>query len=279
MMMMGSHATVLPVDRSLIWPAVLEIRDSKQWSIDDEIALQRQLGYLPGNVIRVVARGHDVGRLLDDNDAPVTVQLYPIVLRDEHNGGKAGRRFKSRIRKTHSLQRQQQLDQQEAYTKSSERPISNAEMGEKSSPNMLIEPFPTIYWLTHPLLRCLVSKLELEGYGVHLEGCLSADPDALASMHRAHAAYGQERWNLLTARDIDTIKARNWESAFAVSRGVAGISNKNHGAVKCLHAHSAHYLSGGAGSSDNIVGKWVMEEINRRWYQPDDTIDEDITGS
>ena len=41
----GSRATVLPVDRSLIWPAVLEIRDSKQWSIDDEIALQRQLGY------------------------------------------------------------------------------------------------------------------------------------------------------------------------------------------------------------------------------------------
>ena len=133
---------------------------------------------------------------------------------------------------------------------------------------MLIEPFPTIYWLTHPLLRCLVSKLELEGYGIQLERRLQNDSTAVQMMTRAHEAYGQERYSFLSESDIQLIQSYGWEKAFATSRGIAGISNDHHHrtmAVKCLHAHLAHYLSHSTGSSHNIVGRWVWEEIQSRY--------------
>ena len=32
--------------------------------------------------------------------------------------------------------------------------------------NMLVEPFPTIHWLTNPILRTLISQLEVDGCGM-----------------------------------------------------------------------------------------------------------------
>ena len=261
---------VLPVDRSRIWPAVLQHRNSK-WTDADESALTGQLGYLPGNVIRIAARVRDVSVLKQQaaetetgDDVPVVAQLYPIVWRNQHSGGKAGRKFKSRKRQRQLSQAKNTKEGDDASDDGMEtEPASSTK--NLSSLGMLMEPFPTTYWLTHPLLRCLVSKLELEGYGVQIEQRLAADADSLACMHRAHAAYGQERWDLLTASDIELIQARQWESAFLPTRGVAGMSNKNHGAVKCLHAHTAHYLSGSTGSSDNVIGKWVMGKVEHRW--------------
>ena len=134
---------------------------------------------------------------------------------------------------------------------------------------MVIEPFPTIYWLTHPLLKCIVSKLELEGYGLQLERRLHENvDDAIHMMTLAHETYGQERYQLLSESDQQLIQDYRWEAAFATSRGIAGISQKNNKhicAVKCLHAHLAHYLSHSIGSQYNIVGRWVWEEIQLRY--------------
>jgi hypothetical protein len=129
--------------------------------------------------------------------------------------------------------------------------------------NAVLEPFPTLYWLTHPLLRILVSQLEVEGWGRQLEERLRNDVKAQESMQRAHAHYGAYRYQLLSLEDRQLLKQRNWETALCPdTRGVAGIvfaegeagSGAKRGtttsslssricSVKCLHAHAAHYLS------------------------------------
>jgi hypothetical protein len=83
----------------------------------------------------------------------------------------------------------------------------------------------------------------------------------MESMVRAHRAYGQERWETLTEADLDLVKSRKWEAALDAQRGVAGIRKPS--TIKCLHTHLAHYLSGGKGSEDNIVGKWAMKSITK----------------
>ena len=82
-------------------------------------------------------------------------------------------------------------------------------------------------------------------------------PSPLDAMKRAHQSYGIERRLLLSSLDMEYVKNRRWDdSAFADSCGVAGIRNQK--AIKCLHAHAAHYWSG---NSDNVVGRWVSERL------------------
>jgi hypothetical protein len=245
---------VLPVDRDRVSPMVLQLRAASKWNAhSDGMALQAQLGYIPGNATRIVARVNDVVDLLgndhcnDDSNTPVAVQLYPLVCRDA---------LPSRVQPKKSRKR-------------SLPSITEPALADPCAPliipqqHSIMEPFPTLYWLTHPLLRCLVSKLELEGYGMQLERRLQQDTTDMALMRQAHQAYGTERWNLLSFADQEWIRHQHWEAAVASNRGVAGI--RNFGAVKCLHAHLAHYLSQGSGSMQNRVGQWVWEELMARY--------------
>jgi len=242
LVLLEEQDTVLPLDRGKVWPAVIELRKKFAWNAQDEPALVAQLGYLPGNVILITCRTSLVPELTrhQDENLPVAIQLYPIVLRDEYAGGKTdGRKFKGRKRQKQTI----------------ESDLSKVQMLEEDDKS-LIEPFPTMYWLTNPLLRILISKLEVANFGIQLEERLSSSPQDLESMERAHAAYGKERYELITKDDWELIRCFGWESAFATTRGVSGI--KNPAAVKCLHAHTAHYLSG---CTDNVLGRWVMEAL------------------
>jgi hypothetical protein len=231
-----------PNDRDRIWPGVLE-RRSVKWLDADETALVGQLGYLPGNAVAVAARSSQVPKLKIEGDVPIVLQLYPIAVRDAYAGGKSdGRKFKGRKRGP------------------SKQPDPNDE-DKDAEEQHLIEPFPTMYWVTHPLLRTLTSKLELgQSHNVKiLEKLLSTNETALESMKTAHIAYGEGRWKLLTEGDQTEMESRQWKGALAEKTGVAGIRKPF--AIKCLHAHLAHHLSGGPGSEENVVGKWVLEEL------------------
>jgi hypothetical protein len=224
--------SILPTDRDYVWPAVESL---SRLSNDDKHALVAQLGYFPGNVLSVAARACDVmSSELVDGTEPLVVKLYPLVLRDETSSTKSRRKRKR--------QETQLMGKQ-------------SEAGKK---NRLIEPFPTIYWVTHPRARALISKLELDTWGVTLEKRLKEDADAMESMRLAHAQYGKERYAMITEQDRTWIEKRRWEGAFAVTRGVAGIRNPE--SIKCLHAHTAHFWSG---CKHNVVGKWVAEEVSR----------------
>jgi hypothetical protein len=241
----------VPTDRDKVWPGVLERRGNEGLSSVDEACVIGQIGYLPGNAICVVARARQVPLLPVDDSVPIVLKLYPLAIRDVHAGGKCGRRFKGRRRGKNNDESSPCLDD------ASTSDPKDAATDKEDLP--LLEPFPTQYWLTHPILRTLVSKLELTDHVALMEQRLQYESNALESMKRAHQAYGQERWENLTNDDLELIKKRKWEPALDARRGVAGTTKPVR--IKCLHTHLAHYLSGGRGSEDNIVGKWVFESI------------------
>jgi hypothetical protein len=222
----------------------------------EEAAIIGQLGYLPGNAVAVAARAEQIPALPVEENVPIVLKLYPLAIRDVYSGGKAdGRKFKGRRRgglcPSH----------RDSDAATDEMDTETNVSAKDAAP--LLEPFPTIFWLTHPILRTLASKLELgktDNVSV-MESRLQSNPQAMESMARAHKAYGQERWESLTDADLDLVKTRKWEAALDAQRGVAGIRKPS--TIKCLHSHLAHYLSGDRGSKDNIIGEWAMESITK----------------
>jgi hypothetical protein len=282
-------SAILPYDRNWTLPSVLETRKETQWNENDEKILLSQLGYIPGNVVRVAARVSDVACLKPTSDcisassefalnAPVVIQLYPLALRDQFErqakGRINGRRCKGRKRKLgtlHDLQKgtneQKEEDEQE-LTVGGALPENCSSNHHRNSEQAIVEPFPTIFWISHPVLRILISQLELSGFGAELEGRLQQDAVAQEKMNRAHKAYAQTRSAMMRPIDreqymSETASASNWIRAALdeAKRGIAGIRNPR--AVKCLHAHVAHHLAPGccSGSVDNVIGHWVLEKL------------------
>lgn len=92
--------------------------------------------------------------------------------------------------------------------------------------NMLVEPFPTIHWLTNPMLRTLISQLEVDGCGmIYTQRLLLLSSSNSSNDHQddndnnrdninnndnssyikqfyyAHYLYGKERYDILTKDD------------------------------------------------------------------------------
>lgn len=239
-----SAATIIPKDRDYQWPAVRELCTLND---TDKKSLIAQLGYYPGNALSVAARANEAfpETIFKDDTSPLVLKLYPLVLRDESDGTKTRRKRKHQ-------------EDNKASSGMGEDKVSNKDY--------LVEPFPTIFWVTDPRLRALISKIEIENRGSQYEKKLKNDTEALESMKQAHLAYGKERLSLIASQDREYIEKRGWESALDISRGVAGI--RNYSAVKCLHAHAAHFWSG---CQENLVGQWVAEEVVSLLQEGDDS--------
>ena len=89
-------------------------------------------------------------------------------------------------------------------------------------------PFPTLYYLTHPVLTAAASRLESSGLMRDMTSRLQQDPDLAAAYRRAHESYLAER---------DAI-----ESLGTTFSG-GGMPDR----VKCLHVLIAHSLANGPG--------------------------------
>ncbi len=297
----------LPTDRSESLPGVLQRRQENQVVFDiDEPILVSQLGYMPGNAIGVVGRLEhlralyptlykllievDSKRYAKNNinvekcganetkieSSPTALKLYPLALRKLFKGGKSGRKFKSRKRGHQKISQENDTFKttEEANQESEGNSDNGGRNGENTNEEIIItEPFPTMYWLTHPLLRTLISQLELGSSNnvSQVEEKLASSPQHLSIMKTAHESYGRQRWELLTEEDKQDVIIRKWTDAVGGVRGVAGI--RKHETVKCLHTHAAHYLAFLGQNyneqdlkstkiiEENLVGKWTLEEI------------------
>ncbi|MCF6388088.1 DUF501 domain-containing protein [Mycobacterium sp. MBM] len=89
-------------------------------------------------------------------------------------------------------------------------------------------PFPTLYYLTHPVLTAAASRLESSGLMREMTERLSRDADLAAAYRRAHDSFLAER---------DAI-----ESLGTTFTG-GGMPDR----VKCLHVVMAHALAKGPG--------------------------------
>jgi hypothetical protein len=89
-------------------------------------------------------------------------------------------------------------------------------------------PFPTLYYLTHPVLTAAASRLESSGLMKEMTARLATDSDLAAAYRRAHDSYLAER---------DAIEP------LGTTFSGGGMPDR----VKCLHVLIAHSLAKGPG--------------------------------
>ncbi len=117
-----------------------------------------------------------------------------------------------------------------------------------------IEPFPTVFWLSCPLLVKEVGKLESSGLIQELEKAFQDDPILKETFYDAHREYVELRLKLLSPDEREFIEKEHpgiWK--VLVETGIGGVKDWNR--IKCLHAHLAHYLATG----NNPVGYAVSD--------------------
>ncbi|MDR2114647.1 MAG: DUF501 domain-containing protein, partial [Bifidobacteriaceae bacterium] len=110
-------------------------------------------------------------------------------------------------------------------------------------------PFPTTYYLTHPVAAKAIGRLESRGVMVQMNQQLAQDPDLAQAYRRAHLDYLERRAQLGRPPEIEGISA-------------GGMPER----VKCLHVLAAHALAVGPGA--NLLGDAVLVAIAPRW-RPD----------
>jgi uncharacterized protein len=89
-------------------------------------------------------------------------------------------------------------------------------------------PFPTLYYLTHPVLTAAASRLESSGVMKEMTVRLDTDPDLATAYRRAHDSYLAER---------DAIEP------LGTTFSAGGMPDR----IKCLHVLIAHSLAKGPG--------------------------------
>ncbi|GAA4052245.1 DUF501 domain-containing protein [Agromyces indicus] len=108
-------------------------------------------------------------------------------------------------------------------------------------------PFPTFYYLTHPVATAAMSFLEAAQLMVEFTELLERDPEVAAAYRAAHEQYLADREQFGTVAEIAGVSA-------------GGMPTR----VKCLHALAGHALA--AGSGVNPIGDLALE---RSTWSPD----------
>ncbi|MFO7880946.1 MAG: DUF501 domain-containing protein [Kosmotogaceae bacterium] len=119
----------------------------------------------------------------------------------------------------------------------------------RSSPIKNNKPFPTMFWLTCPLLYKSVSRMEEKGMIKYFEERLRKDQKMKESFLKAHESTQKLR------KKLTPEKAPSWIHKELLNKGIGG--TKNLLSVKCLHLQLANYLGG----IDNPIGKELWKSI------------------
>jgi exopolyphosphatase/guanosine-5'-triphosphate,3'-diphosphate pyrophosphatase len=113
-------------------------------------------------------------------------------------------------------------------------------------------PFPTTFYLTHPVLTAAVSRLEASGTMAEMTTRLQQDGDLAARYRAAHEDYLAERDRVGTVAGTDGVPEIRGISA-------GGMPER----VKCLHVLVGHSLAAGPGV--NPLGDEALESIRDDW--------------
>lgn len=118
------------------------------------------------------------------------------------------------------------------------------------------KPFPTIYWLSCPVIKEDISKIEDTGYIEVLKNKKNYSKEFQKKLDNAHRRYSKARVDLLDKNKLKSAKQKSVDLfKMLQNSGVAGIREKE--GVKCLHGHYADYIVTG----NNPVGKEVSKKV------------------
>lgn len=123
--------------------------------------------------------------------------------------------------------------------------------------------FPTLFWLTCPMLRAAIGRLEASGWIGRLAGQVEEDNTLRTALAHVHARAAELRRALLGPQALAELRSEH-EGRYQVvaTSGVAGIRSP-HG-VKCLHAHFADHLALGG----NPIGERVAHLLEQAGVDP-----------
>lgn len=126
--------------------------------------------------------------------------------------------------------------------------------------------FPTLYWLSCPMLKAAVGRLESAGWVGRLKKELQGDPQAVAGLREAHERTARIRSSLLPESTKQRLEqAYPGQYRVLTESGVAGMRDEGDAlGVKCLHAHLADYLAEG----QNPVGQRVWALLTAGGVDP-----------
>lgn len=113
-------------------------------------------------------------------------------------------------------------------------------------------PFPTTYYLTHPVITSAVSRLEAAGMMNEMNTELGEDSDLAL-------AYGQAHQHYLAVRDAIGERSGTGEVPEIAGVSAGGMPTR----VKCLHVLVGHSLAAGPGV--NPLGDRALESISEWW--------------
>ncbi|GAA1116466.1 DUF501 domain-containing protein [Citricoccus alkalitolerans] len=113
-------------------------------------------------------------------------------------------------------------------------------------------PFPTTFYLTHPVLTAAVSRLEASGAMTEMSERLQQDDELSARYRSAHEAYLSERDRVGRVAGTDEVPEISGISA-------GGMPER----VKCLHVLVGHSLAAGPGV--NPLGDEALERMRDDW--------------
>lgn len=112
-------------------------------------------------------------------------------------------------------------------------------------------PFPTVYYLTHPVAVARVSTLEANHVMAQMNQRLATDAELAAGYRAAHEQYLADRAQVARAHGLEVPEIEG------ISAG--GMPNR----VKCLHVLAGHALAAGPGV--NPLGDEVLAAIGDFW--------------
>nr|WP_218847345.1 DUF501 domain-containing protein [Psychromicrobium silvestre] len=113
-------------------------------------------------------------------------------------------------------------------------------------------PFPTTFYLTHPVVTAAVSRLEADGVMNQMNSKLESDVELAAAHRRAHEAYLCARAEIGQLAGTGPVPEIDGISA-------GGMPQR----VKCLHVLVGHALAAGPGV--NRLGDETLELIRPWW--------------
>lgn len=122
-------------------------------------------------------------------------------------------------------------------------------------------PFPTLYWLTCPILKKEISHIEKDGWIERFEKEIfpPGTPEN-RTLKEHHQSYRDQRVNLFEKVMGDWSVMPEPMSKIIKETGIGGISDFNH--IKCFHLHYAHHLV-----DKNVVGQALDDKFNfQRFY-------------
>jgi hypothetical protein len=138
--------------------------------------------------------------------------------------------------------------------------VSGAPLVRKRRDRAGVEPFPTLFWLTCPVLAEQVSRLEAAGGVGEMEREMAEDPDLGSRVAGDHDRYAAERWEGMTAEERSRAGEQGVTEILRDS-GVGGLRDRTH--VKCLHAHLALHIARGGAVGALLTERHGLAECTR----------------